>query len=66
MSAIPSKDGNVQNSDKPGSRHGHDQFFHLYNAKSEDQDQDFLNDCNDAMDSLLVFVSVSPRWECHN
>lgn len=30
--------------------------FQLYNEKSEQEDQEFLNGCNGAMDSLLVFV----------
>jgi hypothetical protein len=38
------------------ARRGADYAFHLYNAKGEQQDQDFLTDCNGAMDSLLVFV----------
>jgi hypothetical protein len=40
------------------ARRGSDYAFHLYNAKGEQEDQDFLTDCNGAMDSLLVFVRI--------
>jgi hypothetical protein len=50
-----------QNSSKSkdnDARRGADYAFHLYNAKAEQEDQDFMTDCNDAMDSLLVFVGA--------
>jgi hypothetical protein len=40
------------------ARRGTDYAFHLYNAKAEQEDQDFMTDCSDAMDSLLVFVGT--------
>lgn len=61
MSTTPAEHGHIQGSAKVDSGPRYDRLFHLYNAKSEEEDQDFLTDCNDAMDSLLVFVSELRR-----
>ena len=53
--------GRIQSSAKVDSGPKYDHLFNLYNAKSEEEDQEFLTDCNDAMDSLLVFVSELRR-----
>jgi hypothetical protein len=57
MATTPAEGGHMRDSAKVKSGPRYDHLFHLYNTKSEEEDQDFLADCNDAMDSLLVFVS---------
>ena len=61
MSTAFADRGHTQSSAKVDSGPRYDHLFNLYNAKSEEEDQEFLTDCNDAMDSLLVFVSELGR-----
>jgi hypothetical protein len=41
------------------ARRGPDYAFYLYNAKAGQEDQDFLDNCNGAMDSLLVLCVLT-------